>query len=74
MAEKTKAMLRNSLESLVNMDSKLARQVCKDDDDVDAINREMYGQVQDGIRENIDDIECLINYLGASRHLPIHLP
>jgi len=69
MAEKTKAMLRNSLESLVNMDSKLARQVCKDDDEVDAINREMYGQVQDGIRANIEDIECLINYLGASRHL-----
>lgn len=69
MAEKTKAMLRNSLESLVNMDSKLARQVCKDDDDVDAINREMYGQVQDGIRANIEDMECLINYLGASRHL-----
>jgi phosphate transport system protein len=69
MADKTKTMLRNSLESLVNMDSKLARQVCKDDDEVDAINREMYGQVQDGIREDIEKMECLIHYLGASRHL-----
>ena len=69
MAEKTKAMLRNSLESLVNMDSKLARQVCQDDDEVDAINREMYGQVQDGIRDKIENMECLIHYLGAARHL-----
>lgn len=69
MAEKTKAMLRHSLESLVNMDAQLARQVCRDDDDVDAINAEMYGQVQDGIRKNIDDMEVLIHYLGAARHL-----
>lgn len=69
MAEKTKRMLRNSLESLVNMDSVQARQVCADDDEVDAINKEMYSQVQDGIREDINKIEELIHYLGAARHL-----
>lgn len=69
MADKTKTMLRNSLESLVSMDPRLARQVCAADDEVDAINREMYGQVQDGIRKKIENMECLIHCLGASRHL-----
>lgn len=69
MAEKTKAMLRNSLQALVNMDTALARSVCLADDEVDAINREMYGQVQDGIRADIDKMECLIHYLSAARHL-----
>jgi phosphate transport system protein len=69
MAEKTKAMLKNSLEALVNLDSKGARAVCMADDEVDAINREMYGQVQDGIREDITKLERLIHYLGVARHL-----
>ena len=29
----------------------------------------MYGQVQDGIRDNIDQMECLIHFLNVSRHL-----
>ena len=69
MAEKTKTMLRNSLQSLVNMDTALAREVCIADDEVDAINREMYGQVQDGIRSDINKLERLIHYLSAARHL-----
>ena len=69
MAEKTKTMLRNSLESLVNVDVRQARAVCAADDEVDAINREMYDQVQDGIREDIEKLERLIHYLGAARHL-----
>ncbi|MCZ6729066.1 MAG: phosphate signaling complex protein PhoU [SAR324 cluster bacterium] len=69
MAEKTKSMLRNSLEALVNVDPALARAVCAADDEVDAINREMYSQVQDGIRKDISKMECLIHYLGAARHL-----
>lgn len=69
MAAKTKAMLKNSLESLVNIDPKLSRAVCAADDEVDAINREMYGQVQEGIRADINKMERLIHYLGAARHL-----
>lgn len=69
MSEKTKIMLKNSLDALVNMDAKLARAVCAADDEVDAINRKMYGQVQDGIRKNLEQIESLIHYLGVARHL-----
>jgi phosphate transport system protein len=69
MAEKTQSMLKKSLDALVNMDSNLAWEVGAADDEVDAINREMYLQVQEGIRKNIDRMECLIHLLQASRHL-----
>ena len=69
MAEKTQSMLKKSLDALVNMDSDLAWEVGAADDEVDAINRDMYLQVQDGIRKNIDRMECLIHLLQASRHL-----
>jgi len=69
MAEKTQSMLKRSLDSLVNMDIDLAWEVGASDDEVDAINRDMYLQVQDGIRKNIDRMECLIHLLQASRHL-----
>ncbi|MBA7711125.1 Phosphate-specific transport system accessory protein PhoU [subsurface metagenome] len=69
MAEKTQSMLKRSLDSLVNVDIDLAWEVGASDDEVDAINRDMYLQVQDGIRKNIDRMECLIHLLQASRHL-----
>jgi phosphate transport system protein len=69
MAEKTQSMLKKSLDALVNMDADLAWEVGAADDEVDAINRDMYLQVQDGIRKDIDKMECLIHLLQASRHL-----
>ncbi|HIJ65117.1 MAG TPA: phosphate signaling complex protein PhoU [Candidatus Hydrogenedentes bacterium] len=69
MARKSQDMLRKSIESMVNMDCSLARAVCAADDAVDAMNREMYGKVQDGIRRNIDHVSALIHLLCASRHL-----
>ena len=69
MAEKSQSMLRRSLDSLVNMDTDLAWEVGASDDEVDAMNREMFLQVQEGIRKDIHRMECLIHLLSASRHL-----
>lgn len=69
MSGKTKLMVRKSLESLVNMDATLAKEVCGMDDEVDAINREMYEQVQEGILKNPAQIGSLIHCLSTSRHL-----
>jgi phosphate transport system protein len=69
MVEKTEEMLRKSLDALVDGDATLAHKVCLADDDVDAINREMHVQVQEGIRLHPDQIESLIHLLSASRHL-----
>ncbi|KPK44352.1 MAG: PhoU family transcriptional regulator [Phycisphaerae bacterium SG8_4] len=69
MTEKTKAMLRRSLEALVNMDSKLAYEVCAADDEVDEMNHQMFLIVQDQIRQHPDQTDSLIQLLSASRYL-----
>lgn len=69
MAEKAQSMLTRSLDALVDMDCKLAHDVCADDDEVDAINRQMYLIVQDKIRAHTGQTEVLIHLLSASRHL-----
>jgi phosphate transport system protein len=69
MARKAKSMLKRSLDALMKMDAVLARGVCASDDEVDAMNREMYLQVQDGIRNQPEHLESLIHLLSASRHL-----
>ena len=69
MAEKTQTMLRKSIDALVNMDCKLAHDVCGMDDEVDAINKEMYDLVKQSILAEPAHIESLIHLLSVSRHL-----
>lgn len=69
MAEKAEAMLRGSLDALIHMDAKLARHVCELDDEVDAINRRMYDQIEDMIRAHTDQVDVLIAMLSVSRYL-----
>ena len=69
MAEKAQWMLKTSLKAYVKVDTKLAHRVREADDEVDAMNREMYEKVEAGIRRSIDDVGSLIHLLSASRHL-----
>lgn len=69
MTEKTQSMLRKSLEALVNMDSKMAYEVCAADDEVDDMNRQMFQIVQDTIRTHPQWMGSLIHLLSASRQL-----
>jgi len=69
MATKTQEMLRLALDALVNVDPRRARDVCAKDDAVDAINREMYSLVQQGIRANPERVDVYITLLSISRHL-----
>jgi phosphate transport system protein len=62
-------MLKESLDALVNLDADLAYKVWADDDAVDDMNRQAYGQVQDAIHKHSDQTECLIHLLSVSRHL-----
>jgi phosphate transport system protein len=69
MAEKTQSMLRDSIIALVNLDCALAYQVCRSDDEVDAMNKEMYDLAKRSILAHPADIESLIHLLSVSRHL-----
>ena len=69
MAEKTQAMLKKSLDALVNLDSALAKEVCGADDEIDSMNRKMYDQVKKQTKQAPENIEILIHLLSISRHL-----
>jgi phosphate transport system protein len=69
MAQKVRSMLKRSLDALVNRDDELARQVCKDDDAVDDLNREMYVCVEQAIKKDPDNLNSYIQLLSASRYL-----
>lgn len=69
MAGKATQMLKNSIDALVNSDVPAAIDVCEADDEVDAINRNMYEQVKTAIREHPEHLDALIHLLSVSRHL-----
>ena len=69
MSEKTIAMVRGALDSLIKMDATMARAVCAADDEVDEINREMLNLIQDHIEKNPHTLRPLIHLLLAVRHL-----
>ena len=69
MSEKTQAMLRKSLDSLVNLDAGLAHAVGRDDDEVDDLNRQAYLRIQQAIRRDPEKVEALVHLLSISRHM-----
>jgi len=66
---KVQQMLRRSLESLVNLNEEIARQVCASDDEVDDINRSVHVQVIKALREYPEEVDRLILLLSVSRNL-----
>jgi phosphate transport system protein len=69
MTEKTELMLRKSLDALVKMDSKLAYEVCADDDEIDALDRQMQLMLQKAVHTHPEQTECLMHLRSASGHL-----
>lgn len=69
MSEKTRAMLKSSLDALVNLDIDLAYKVRLQDDEVDHINQEIFEKVRESVIENPERAGSLINLLSISRHL-----
>ena len=69
MGEKAQAMLKMSLDALINLDYDLAFKVVKLDDEVDRIKSEAYDKIKKEIGENPDKIGYLINLFLISRHL-----
>ena len=69
MAEKAEAMLKNSLDALVNQDVDLAYEVCLGDDEVDRMNRTIYDKVKAAIKEQPDRVAYLLSLMLIGRHL-----
>jgi len=69
MQSKTRAMVKNSLDALVNLDIKLAQQVRDDDDEVDTINRIAYDKFKLLLVSKPEWIEMLVPMVNIFRHL-----
>ena len=69
MWQKTQAMLRDSLDALVNMDARLAEAVCARDDEVDRMKHDIRLEVEESIRHNPARLGPLLRLLAVTRNL-----
>lgn len=70
MSQRAGEMLRQSLDSLVNMDLDLAYRVLAEDDEVDLMKNAMHAQFAREIRkDDKENVEALIDLFLISRHL-----
>lgn len=69
LAAASRSMLRGCLDSFVNHDTELARRVRAQDDEVDAMNREMFQIAESSMRDAPEHIERALQLLSCSRYL-----
>jgi len=69
MAEIAAAMLKQSLDALVNLDIDTAFRVLTLDDEVDDIQTKAYSQIKGAMGEHPEEMTYLINLYLISRHL-----
>ena len=69
MAEIAAAMLKQSLDALVNLDIDTAFRVLTLDDEVDDIQSKAYSQIKKAMGEHPEEMTYLINLYLISRHL-----
>lgn len=69
MAAKTQAMVKQSLDALVNSDPALARTVRSSDDQVDQLRRNIQQAIEQQIVKHPPQTECLMRLTSVSRHL-----
>ncbi|MEJ2657938.1 MAG: phosphate signaling complex protein PhoU [Desulfobacterales bacterium] len=69
MAEISAAMLKQSLDALVNLDIDTAFRVITMDDEVDGIQSNAYSQIKQAMRSHPEEMTYLINLYLISRHL-----
>lgn len=69
MAEIAAAMLKQSLDALVNLDIDMAFRILTLDDEVDDIQGDAYSQIKQAMREHPEEMTYLINLYLISRHL-----
>ena len=68
-AECARAMLRDCLDSFVNLDTELARSVLTRDNEVDEYNRQMFREMERLMHEDSSMIDRAIQVLSCSKHI-----
>ena len=69
MTDVTIAMVRQSLDAFVNLDPRLARVVCRLDDEVDKFNSEIIDELIEVMQKSPELVEPGLSMFSAVRHL-----
>lgn len=69
MTDLATSMVRQSLDAFVNLDARLARVVCRLDDEVDRYNSQIIDELMKRMQNQPEMIEAGISLFSATRHL-----
>jgi len=69
MAAKAQDLLKRSLDALVSFNAEIAHEVCAGDDEIDAMNRQVYLIIEEAIHAHPEQTQSLVHTLSVSRHL-----
>lgn len=69
MSRRALDMLHQSIDAYVHLDVRLARQVCLQDEAVDALNREIINELTELMRNRPDLVEPAVHLFSASRQV-----
>jgi phosphate transport system protein len=69
MTDLTASMVRQSLDAFVHLDARLARRVCRLDDEVDRYNRVIIQEIIKVMQKSPDMVEPGLSLFSATRHL-----
>jgi phosphate transport system protein len=69
MWEKTRGMLRDSLDAFVNHDLALAQNVCTRDDEVDRMKQDIRQKAEHLMRTQPEKLHLLLSFLAIARNL-----
>ena len=69
MAAKAQSMLRRGLDSVVNRDTRLAREVLAADDEVDAVYQQIIRQVRDRLQNMPVNVDELLQVLAVAKQI-----
>ena len=69
VSEKVQAMVKKSLDSLINTDTNLARTVCEADDEVDKLTKEMLKKTMEAIKKEPERVKEYFSIRSISKNL-----
>jgi phosphate transport system protein len=69
MAARAQSMLRRSLDSVVNLDTKLAEEILQADEEIDGMHRQVVEQVKKRLQNMPVNVEELLQVMVVSKHI-----
>lgn len=69
MVEESTSMVRGALDAFVRQDVAAARDICRRDDVVDDLNRQVIDNLNLYVQDHVGEFEPAMQYFSASRHI-----